>query len=277
MKEKGIEKDIKKWRFNGDCTTLMVATAYGRQHVVRWLLHELQFDVNEKNCYGNTALHKATLNNQIECARLLLDAGSLHLKNRSGNTPLDLARINGHKDMQKLLELHHLYKEKWFKNALKGNIDNMRHIYNIMEENGYEKDIKNWRDNGDCTTLMEATMNERQNVLFTKGCGVRTVLMTATMYDRRNTITWLLHKHKVDVNEQNRFGNTALHIAAMLNRMGCARLLLDLGSRLLENKYGYTPLDYAKNIGNREMQKILLSHFHSDKKNRLVKGRRNVE
>ena len=120
MKENGTEKEIKKWRskivkrylhhrftnFSGDHTILMEATMYGRQNVMRWLLHEFQFDVNEQNCYGNTALHWAAVNNQIECAILLLDQGSRLLENKHFNTPLDRAKSEGKKEMQKLLESH---------------------------------------------------------------------------------------------------------------------------------------------------------------------------
>ena len=42
----------------------------------------------------------------MECARLLLDAGSKHLKDRSGITPLDDAKRYGYKKMQRLIESH---------------------------------------------------------------------------------------------------------------------------------------------------------------------------
>ena len=132
-------------------------------------------------------------------------------------------------------------KKEWFKDAVEGNLDNMKHIYNIMEENGYEKDIKKWRAYGNCTTLM-----------------------VATMYGRQNVVRWLLHEFQFDVNEKNCYGNTALHVAVIYNQMECAILLLDQGSRLLENKDFSTPLDHATSEGKKEMQNLLESHFHSD-------------
>ena len=145
MKEKGIETDIKEWRYdNFNSTILMVAVMslrMSQSHVLRWLLHDLQFDVNEKDILGQTALHMAAFNcplqnerlsglysfifdidqstarqnalihNQMECAKLLLDAGALHLKAPStpfshGGTPLDAAKRHGCKEMQELLESH---------------------------------------------------------------------------------------------------------------------------------------------------------------------------
>ena len=107
MKERGIEEDIKEWRDSlYGRTILMKVTRWGRQNILKWLIHELQFDVNEQNSYGSTSLHWASLYDHMECARLLLDAGSLHLKDVNGNTPLHLAKTWGNNEMQNLLELH---------------------------------------------------------------------------------------------------------------------------------------------------------------------------
>ena len=129
----------------------MVAAKSLKPNVLRWLLHDFQFDVNEKDFLGQTALHEAAFNctlqyercrvlfqkrfkseseqrfvfdidqstarqnalihNQMECAKLLLDAGALHLKAPStpfshGGTPLDDAKRLGFKEMQVLIESH---------------------------------------------------------------------------------------------------------------------------------------------------------------------------
>ena len=125
-------------------------------------------------------------------------------------------------------------------NAYKGNLDNMKHIYKIMKEKGIEEDIKEWRDAYDETILREATRRGRPKIL-----------------------KWLLHEYISDVNEQNRIGSTALHSAVVNDRIECARLLLDLGSQNLKTRLGYTPLNLAKKVGNKEMQNLLKSHFHS--------------
>ena len=106
LKEKGIEEDIKQWRDCNDYTILMEATCWGRENVLSWLLHELKFDVNEQNSDGGTALNKAAYYNRMECARLLLDAGSQHLKSQWVSSPLDYAKAHRHKEMQRLIESH---------------------------------------------------------------------------------------------------------------------------------------------------------------------------
>ena len=107
MKEKGDEEDIKEWKDSFGDTVLMEVTRFGRENVLRWLLHELKVDYNEQDSYGNTELHCAAYYNRMECARLLLDVGSQHLKNRWGETPLyDAKELKNDKDMTELLKSH---------------------------------------------------------------------------------------------------------------------------------------------------------------------------
>ena len=113
----------------------------------------------------------------------------------------------------------------------------MKYIYKILKEIGTEEDINEWRYYG-VTVLMLATMNGRPNVL-----------------------KWLIHELKSDVNEQNIYGGSALHLATSNNQMECARVLLDLGSQLLKNESGNTPLDCAIVAENKQMKNLLESHF----------------
>ena len=106
-KEKGIEDDINRWRDSGDDTIIMCATTSGRPNVIKLLIEELQFDVNEKNCAGYTALHVAAFHSNIDCARVLVDLGSQHLEDLWDNTPLDYARRNGLEEISKLLKSHY--------------------------------------------------------------------------------------------------------------------------------------------------------------------------
>ena len=101
-----MEEDIKEWRYYKDYTILMEVAWSGSEDVLGWLLNELKLDVNEQNYIGETALHCAADYNQMECARLLLNAGSLNLKDQWGKTPLDRAKTYGHKEMQALIESH---------------------------------------------------------------------------------------------------------------------------------------------------------------------------
>ena len=130
-------------------------------------------------------------------------------------------------------------KEKWFENAAKGKLEQMKFMYKIIKEKGVEEDIKKWRNSYDYTILMEASMSGHVNVL-----------------------KWLIQELQFDVNEYISGGWSALHFAAIHNRMESARLLLNLGAQhfrtyIRGKPLGKTPLDYAKEYGNKEMQKLL--------------------
>ena len=132
------------------------------------------------------------------------------------------------------MQLHYIsidldLKNEWFDNARDGNIEGMLGIYRIMKEKGAEEDIKRWKN--------PHFLNDH------------TILMRATLWGRPNVTKWQKQELKVDVNEQNRDGNTALHVAALNNHLGCARLLLNGGSQLLKDGDGDIPLCYAKKWG----------------------------
>ena len=70
----------------------------------------------------------------------------------------------------------------------------------------------------------------------------------------------VLLKHDVDLDFQNRKGQTALHRAAIRGKRFVVPLLLDAGASIeLEDKTGKVPLDYARN----KLIKQLLSESHS--------------
>ena len=123
MKEKRIEEEMKEWRANFDFmmsgeTVVMRAMKinessderrFRSQNVIRWLLQELRFDVNEQTWNGDTALHCAVYYNEVELARLFLDLGAQQLKNNQDKTPLEWAKecaIWKSEEMINLLESH---------------------------------------------------------------------------------------------------------------------------------------------------------------------------
>ena len=61
-------------------------------------------DVNAKNNGGRALLHEACLNDNIECAKLLLDAGAdVKAKDDYGQTPLYFACLNDNLECAELL------------------------------------------------------------------------------------------------------------------------------------------------------------------------------
>ncbi|EAY17040.1 hypothetical protein TVAG_297190 [Trichomonas vaginalis G3] len=62
----------------------------------------------------------------------------------------------------------------------------------------------------------------------------------------RNEIAELLISHGININEKDKFGETALHTAASCNFLGTAKLLISHGINIIEkNNDGKTALDIA--------------------------------
>ena len=73
-------------------TPLMVAAYTGHEEIVKKLILA-GAKAGMKTSYGNTALHLAATNNQIQCEVLLAEAGaSMRTKNKDSFTPLDVAQ-----------------------------------------------------------------------------------------------------------------------------------------------------------------------------------------
>ncbi|MFC1842869.1 ankyrin repeat domain-containing protein [Candidatus Dependentiae bacterium] len=88
---------------------LHVACAHGKMELVRWLVEEMNFDVNEtdRRAFRFTALHKASENGHLEIVRYLISRGAnprsnqVRLPRYSRALPVHLACENGHLDVVK--------------------------------------------------------------------------------------------------------------------------------------------------------------------------------
>jgi len=97
--------------------TALHQAAYGNNAAVAALLIEAGADVNAKNVRGATALHQAAYGNNVAVAAVLIEAGAdvnavatlgasrtreLAIRGWRG-TPLELAAVRGHAEVEKLL------------------------------------------------------------------------------------------------------------------------------------------------------------------------------
>jgi ankyrin repeat protein len=108
---RGTDVNAKMQR--GD-TPLYVAAMRGRVAVAELLIAK-GADVNTKvqaEGVAGTPLHEAAYHGNVDLAQLLITKGAeINAKDQNGNTPLDIAAQNGHKDIVELLR-QHLYKGK---------------------------------------------------------------------------------------------------------------------------------------------------------------------
>lgn len=87
-------------------TALHYATKYGQTGIVRLLIdNKCNVDVQDKE-YGTTALHKAALKGYTEIVKLLIaNKCNVDVLNKGGDTDLQIAKRNGHKDIVNLLKV----------------------------------------------------------------------------------------------------------------------------------------------------------------------------
>ncbi len=86
-------------------TALHAAAYAGRTEAAR-LLIAYKIDIDKQGPYnGYTALHDAIWQNNIETAKALIEAGArLDIRSKDGQTPLDLAKSRGRKEIEVLIE-----------------------------------------------------------------------------------------------------------------------------------------------------------------------------
>lgn len=80
---------------------------------------------------------------------------------------------------------------------------------------------------------------------------------TAMKDDDPDLVYSYIHAYKWKMNEPDEEGRTPLHIAAFCGNNEVVTVLKIFGAQQTEDKYGYTPLDYAIDGGNEEGAEIL--------------------
>lgn len=101
--KKGIYRDA------GGRNRLQIACDKGNYDVAKKLLEEDDYDVNDQDNAGNTALHEAALNGHLDLVKLLVKHGAdvnIQSFEMFKDTPLIDASANGHLDVVKYLLAH---------------------------------------------------------------------------------------------------------------------------------------------------------------------------
>ncbi len=261
-------------------TPLMNAIMYGNLEAVKTLLN-YNVRLNPENRYGKDALMMAVISGNNDAVELLLDKKadpdtssdtgetplSLAVKARnkeiittllkkgaspafktSRESPLDLARKIGDKDILELLftvskeEDAEEPKEEEKVKSRKNPADHKE--FHAAIAKGEVDKVKDW-------------LNQGQNPDIVTELGY-TPLMTAISYDQHEIVEELLAK-KPRINQQNRNGYTALHVAVICNNAKAVKKLLDAGiNKEVENMSGETALLTSMIFLNRDVVKYLL-------------------
>jgi ankyrin repeat protein len=93
-------------RDSGFTSTILVASCFGHEVIVKLLLATGQVNTDSKDLYGRTPLLWAARNGHEAIVKLLLATGQVNAdsKDKDGKTPLSWAAENGHEAVAKLLQ-----------------------------------------------------------------------------------------------------------------------------------------------------------------------------
>ncbi len=186
--------------------------------------------INAKGTIGNTALCFATENNLTETVGLLLKKGSqVDATNDFGQTPLLMASWSGDTRLIGLL----------IENGANVNTTDMEGSTALLNlaYGGYAEGI-------------QLVLNAGANVNKADNDG-NTALHNAVMNKKPEVVQILLGRMENINLQENRLGNTPLHIAALNGDLKSTELLLNSGAKAdIKNFSQKTAFDYAVQYGN---------------------------
>ena len=207
-------------RDNDQATPLHWATDNSKRRIVQPLLDQ-GADPEAQNADGQTPLHRVS---HPDTARVLLNHGvDINARDKDQATPLHLASYHGRVDVADVL------LDQWAQSDAE-DVQGQSPLHQVLlGGHHYEVMMASWPR------------------------GTRKYHAVAVL-----RLAGRLLEHGVDVNAQNKVGETPLHIASRLRLLEMARILLEHGAWVdLENAEGKTPLQLATGRKGKAMRRLL--------------------
>ncbi|XP_057319438.1 putative ankyrin repeat protein RF_0381 [Microplitis mediator] len=249
-------------------SALYKAVEISNLNIVKLLINAPSIDVNLSIDSHEPLLHEAIRQNNYEIIKYLIEHGVNINTGYKYDTPLNIAIINGNKEVVKLLIEN--------KAAVKDSLDSLNSPLHIaIVKNDFE--ILEMLINIDTTkvnksygqspllTAIHANNFELTRYLIKLGADVNTwygdlkPLNIAVIFNNKN-ITKLLIENKADVNSINMAGKTALGFAVGQESFELVKILLDSGADInLSSDEDYSPLQHAIMNGNYRIAEYLIN------------------
>ncbi|XP_029004410.1 espin-like protein [Betta splendens] len=217
------------------------AAATGHIRELQWLVDQGGCDTEDKDAAGATALHIATRFGCVELVRWLLSVGGLaEVETNCGAVPAHYAAANGDLTCLKLLV-----------QQAPGCVNHQTVIgatllYLACQEGHLH--------------VVEFLVKECGSDVHLRAHDGMTCLHAAAHMGHEAVVVWLVSYTDVSLSCQDSDGATALHFAASRGHYRILKSLLHMGSKLVKDFWGGTPLHDAAENGELQCCKILLAY-----------------
>ncbi|KAH8415460.1 hypothetical protein KR222_000199 [Zaprionus bogoriensis] len=187
---------------------------------------QLQLLLNEKDHMGCSPLHYASRDGHIRSLENLIRLGAcINLKNNNNESPLHFAARFGRY------------------NTVRQLLDSEKGSFIINESDGAGMTPLHIASQQGHTRVVQLLLN--RGALLHRDHSGRNPLQLAAMSGYTETIELLhsVHSHLLD--QVDKDGNTALHLATMENKPHAISVLMSMGCKLVYNVLDMTAIDYA--------------------------------
>ncbi|KAK7888617.1 hypothetical protein WMY93_024177 [Mugilogobius chulae] len=238
---------VAEFGFRGNSRALNLATpahdaaATGHTRELQWLIELGGCKLEDRDAAGASALHLSARFGCVDVTRWLLSSGAgAEAETVCGALPAHYAAANGDLMCLKLLLQHaprtvnrqtSLGASPLYLACQEGHLPVVQFL---VEECGADVNLRA-HDGMSC-------------------------LHAAAHLGHRDIVLWLVSRTDVDLCAQDREGATALHFAASRGHYCILERLLHVGSKVLKDHWGGTPLHDAAENGEIECCKLLLAH-----------------
>ena len=245
------DQEIKKWRDSLGNTKLHIASWEGNLEDVKFLIEKV--DITIKNKHGNTALHFATRkSNNSEVIKKLARPETINIGSKEGFTALHYAAGLGiTENVEALLE---------FSADFTIPDNDGRTALHIAAKEGKTEAVEALLKKAE-SELVDNTQG-KYSELVDNTQGKYTALHLAAEYGHHKVGAKLI-EFGADFNKTDNCGLTALHMAVEKGNTQVVKVLIDEGANVdIKNKKGETAIDIANKIedeSNRDTITGLLS------------------
>ncbi|XP_072246214.1 espin-like protein [Leuresthes tenuis] len=217
------------------------AAATGNIRELQWLVDQGGCNIEDRDAAGATALHLAARFGRMEVIQWLLSVGGVaSVETKCGAVPAHYAAANG--DLTSLKQL--IQKAPGCVNHQTGI--GATPLYLACQEGHLH--------------VVEYLMKDCGADVHLRAHDGMTSLHAAAHMGHRAVVVWLVTCTDVDLSCQDREGATALHFAASRGHYCILEKLLHMGSKVIKDYWGGTPLHDAAENGELECCKILLAN-----------------